>query len=84
MDRHQKLFQDILMRKGDANVLFGSLCGLLRRIGFQERIRGDHHIFSMANVDEIINIQPMGTKSKPYQVKQIRDLILRYDLKIEE
>ena len=84
MDRHRKLLQHILMRKGDANVPFDGVCGLLRRLGFQERIRGDHHIFSMANLQEIINIQPKGTKTKPYQVKQIRDLLLRHDLNIEE
>lgn len=84
MDRHQKLLQHILTRKGDANVPFQGLCGLLRRLGFEERIRGDHHIFSIAKIEEIINIQPRGTKAKPYQVKQVRDIVLRHGIKIEE
>jgi len=85
MSRHQKLLQHILTRKGDANVPFKGLCGLLRRLGFEERIRrGDHHIFSMANLEEIVNIQPKGTQAKPYQVKQIRDIVLRHGIKIEE
>jgi hypothetical protein len=33
-----------------ANPERDSLCGLLRRLDFQERIKGDHHIFSMANL----------------------------------
>lgn len=84
MDRHRKLLRHILTRKGDANVPFQGLCGLLRRLGFEERIRGDHHIFSMAKIEEIINIKPRGTKAKPYQVKQVRDIVLRHGIKIEE
>jgi hypothetical protein len=53
-------------------------------MGFEERIRGDHHILSMAKLEEIVNIQPIGTKAKPYQVKQVRDLVLRRGLGIEE
>lgn len=44
------------------------------------RIKGDHHIFTKSGVDEIINLQPVGAKAKPYQVKQVRDLILKYRL----
>jgi hypothetical protein len=84
MDRHQKLLQHILTRKGDANVPFEGLCGLLHRLGFEERVRGDHHIFSMANLEDIINIQPKGIKAKPYQVRQVRDIVLRHGIKIEE
>jgi hypothetical protein len=84
MDRDHKLLQYLLMKRGDANVPFDGLCRLLCRLGFDERISGDHHIFSMTNLEEIINIQPKGAKAKPYQVKQIRDLVLRHGLKIEE
>ena len=73
-----------MMRKGDANVSFEGLCKLLCRLGFQERIKGDHHIFTMDGVDEIINLQPKRSKTKPYQVKQVRSLVLRYDLSIRE
>ena len=84
MDRHEKLLKHILIRKGDANVSFGGLCQLLRRLGFDERIRGDHHIFSRSDISEILNLQPKGSEAKVYQVKQVRDLILRYGLKLEE
>ena len=73
-----------MLKKGDGNVPFIGLCQLLTRLGFDERIKGDHHIFTMAGIDEIINLQPMGSKAKPYQIKQVRGLILHYDLKIEE
>lgn len=82
MNRHQKLLQHILLKRGDANVPFDGLCQVLLRMGFEERIKGDHHIFSMANIEEIVNIQPKGTKAKAYQVRQVRDLVLRHGLKI--
>ncbi len=64
----------------DANVSFDDLCQLLRQLGFDERIRGSHHIFTKEGVDEILNLQPKGAKAKPYQVKQVRGVILRYKL----
>ena len=84
MNRHQKLLQHILLKRGDANVSFGGLCQVLRRLGFEERIKGDPHVCSMANVEEVVNIQPKGIKAKPYQVRQVRDLVLRHGLTIEE
>jgi hypothetical protein len=53
---------------------------LLQRLDFQVRIRSDHHIFTHHGVSEIINLQPKGAMAKPYQVKQVRDLIIRYQL----
>lgn len=70
------------MRRGDANVQFEDLCQLLNKIGFEERIRGDHHIFTMPGVEEILNLQPQHGKGKPYQVNQVRNVILRYRLGI--
>jgi len=83
MGRHETLFQHILLRRSDANVPFDGLCALLKRLGFDERIRGDHHIFTTHGVEEILNLQPRKGKGKPYQVKQVRDVILRYNLRLE-
>jgi len=84
MGRLEKLYEHILMRKSDANVPFETLCILLRRLGFDERIRGDHHIFTMDGVEEILNLQPKDGKGKPYQVKQVRNVILKYRLRVGE
>ena len=70
----------ILRGTSDANIPFAELCGLLRRLGFVERIRGSHHIFSKQGVEEILNLQPKGAKAKSYQVKQVRNVILKYKL----
>jgi len=84
MSKHDHLYHFILMRRSDANVPFEGLCQLLGLLGFDERMRGDHHIFTMAHVEEILNLQPRGGKAKPYQVKQVRDVIVRYNLRLGE
>jgi len=80
MATHDKLLIKILRGASDANIPFSGLCNLLKGFGFDERIRGNHHIFTMNDVEEILNLQPIGSKAKPYQVKQIRNIILRYKL----
>jgi len=74
----------LLQGRNDVNIPFASLCQLLKAFGFAERIRGSHHIFTREGVEEIINLQPKGSKAKPYQVKQVRNIILRYKLTVEK
>jgi hypothetical protein len=80
MSTPDKLLVRILLGASDANIPFDGMCGLLRSLGFQERTRGDHHIFTKEDVEEILNLQPRGAKAKPYQVKQVRNTILKYKL----
>ncbi|MCL0038432.1 type II toxin-antitoxin system HicA family toxin [Thermodesulfovibrionales bacterium] len=62
-------------------VILVDLRKLILRLGFDERIKGDHHIFTKDGVAEIMNIQPLRDgQAKAYQVKQIRSIILRYKL----
>ena len=56
----------------------------MKRLGFDERIKGDHHFFTKVGVTEILNLQPRNMKAKPYQVKQVRNVILRYGLALRE
>lgn len=84
MGKMDKLYQYILMRQGDNNVPFGALCNLLEKLGFDRRIRGDRHVFWMDGVDEILNLQPIGSKAKAYQVKQVRNVILKHRLTLEK
>jgi len=44
------------------------------------RVRGSHHIFFKGGIEEILNLQPKGTNAKTYQVKQVRNVILKYKL----
>ena len=74
------MLQAVLRGNADANIAFSDLRNLLRGLGFDERIRGSHYIFTKDGVEEILNIQARGSKSKPYQVKQVRQVIVRYKL----
>jgi hypothetical protein len=80
MSRATKTLARVLRGTSDANIPFDALCRLLRRLGFAERVRGDHHIFSKDAVEEILNLQPRGSLAKPYQVEQVRNVILEYRL----
>ncbi len=80
MSKFAKLLEVILRGSSDANISFTEMCQLLAWLGFSKRIRGSHYIFSMDGVEEIINIQSRAGKAKPYQVKQVRGLILKYKM----
>jgi virulence-associated protein VapD len=64
--KSDKLLDRILRGTSDANIAFEDLRHLLKRLGFAERIRGDHYIFSKDGVEEILNLQPKGAQAKPY------------------
>ncbi len=80
MARYDELLARILRGTSDANIPFNQLRHLLRRLGFDERIRGDHYIFMKGGVEEIFNLQPKGHQAKPYQVKQVRAVLVKYGL----
>jgi hypothetical protein len=84
MSQTRKILAAILSGRSDANIVFADLCHLLERGGFRRRQgNGSHVIFYKADVEEIINLQPIGNKAKAYQVKQARNLILKYQLHID-
>ena len=80
MSKHEKLIYKILSGRQDTSVQFSEAVALLKALGFSIRIKGSHHIFFRKGVEEIINLQPDGSKAKAYQVKQIRDLLVKYRL----
>ncbi|MBI5206882.1 MAG: type II toxin-antitoxin system HicA family toxin [Candidatus Firestonebacteria bacterium] len=80
MSKYERLMQQIVSGKADANISFNDLCNLLLRFGFEMRISGSHHILRKVGIEEKINLQKDGNKAKPYQVKQVRYIILKYKL----
>jgi len=75
------ILERVLTGLSDRNIRFSDLRSLILGLSFDERIRGDHHIFSKAGVTEILNLQPLtGGLAKAYQVKQVRSVILKYKL----
>ena len=80
MGKHDKLIEKVLRGASDANIAFDDIRGLLLHLGFDERIRGSHHIYRKEGVEEKINMQRAENKAKPYQVRQIREVLLKYHL----
>ena len=78
MGQNSKLLLRILSGTQDNSIRFAELQKILELLGFSVRIRGDHFIYTNPQVEEIINIQPLGDKAKPYQVKQVQHIILKY------
>ncbi|MGH7885158.1 MAG: type II toxin-antitoxin system HicA family toxin [Thermodesulfobacteriota bacterium] len=72
--------EKILRGSSDANIAFDDIRSMLLHLGFDERTRGSHHIYRKEGIEEIINIQRAGNKAKPYQVRQVRSLLLKYHL----
>ena len=78
--KDDKLIRKITGGTSDANIAFIDIKKLLIQMGFEVRIKGSHHVFRKNGVRELINLQQDGNKAKPYQVKQVRDLIIKYKL----
>lgn len=84
MSKYKKLLVKILSGTSDRNIDFEELRNLLIRLGFEERIKGSHHILTKEGIEEILNIQSKSGKAKPYQVKQVRNIIVKYQLKLDD
>lgn len=80
MERNSDLWQRILSGRADANIRFDDLRRFLLRLGFVERVRGSHHTFRREGVRERINLQRDGSHAKPYQVRQVRQVVLTHRL----
>ena len=83
MTKLDKLLRKILNNARD--VSFDDLIKLIKAFGFKlERTKGSRHIFSHQQISELINIQNVKGKAKPYQVKQFIALIERHNIKLGE
>jgi hypothetical protein len=80
MGKWGKVLDQILRGRSDASIPFDDLCGLLLRLGFEKRTRGSHNVFRKPGVADKPNLQRDGNNAKPYQVRQVRDIILKYKL----
>ena len=81
MKKYEKTLGRVLRGTSDRNIRFSDLLSLLIALGFNERVRGDHHILTREGVREILNIQPGPSgAAKPYQVKQVRLVITAHGL----
>lgn len=85
MTRKIKLINKLFSGDTDQSFPFVDLLKILDHYGFDKRVKGSHHIFFKDGIEEIINLQSKkDNNAKPYQVKQVRSLIIKYNLKIKE
>ena len=80
MGKQEKFIVMLLSGGSDHNMNFDDLTKLLVNLDFQCRVKGSHHIFFKQGVEEILNLQAKGKMVKSYQVKQVRDGLVRYQL----
>lgn len=80
MGKHKKFLLKILSGSSDRNIDFDDLRNLLRKMGFGEYTRSSHHMFRKKGIEEKINLQKDGKNAKPYQVRQVRNVIQKYGL----
>jgi len=83
MGRRRKLYDRRVGGGSDSNIPFQQTRTLLKHLGFDERVSGSHHVFVRGGIEEIIDIQEVGGECKPYQVKQMRTVLTKYNLRKE-
>ncbi|MCA1810173.1 MAG: type II toxin-antitoxin system HicA family toxin [Lentisphaerae bacterium] len=83
MSSKERLLQKIL--SGSCNVRFADMTMLVKTFGFRlSRVSGSHHIFTCPGVNELVNLQNVHGKAKPYQIRQFLNLVERYNLKMKD
>jgi len=79
VSKYEKLREQILSGKSDANIRFEDLRQFLISLGFEEKIKSSHHIFRKEGIEKKPNLQRDGSKAKGYQVRQVRDILRKYN-----
>jgi predicted RNA binding protein YcfA (HicA-like mRNA interferase family) len=79
--KKRKILEKLLA--GSRNVRFSEMVTLIQAFGFRlSRTNGSHHIFIHPEVREMINLQEVNGKAKPYQIQQFLHLLERYNLEL--
>jgi predicted RNA binding protein YcfA (HicA-like mRNA interferase family) len=77
--QNQKLLEKAI--NSPQNLRFAEATKLAGAFGFKlDRVRGSHHILKRAGIPELLNFQNVGGKVKPYQVRQMLEIVETYDL----
>ena len=79
----KKTYDKIMSCRADSNIGFVDLQHLLSYLGFNcKNINGDHFIYYYKDIPDNINIQPNGNKAKSYQIKQIRNYLIKNNISL--
>ena len=81
--KKRKLLLKLL--SGSKNVRFSEAVAIAEAFGFRlDRVNGRHHIFIHPKIPELLNLQDLKGKAKPYQVKQLLQLVEIHNLQLED
>jgi len=81
--KQRKLLEKALA--GSKDIRFSEAVVLAEGFGFRlSRTSGSHHIFVHPQVQELVNLQNVHGKAKPYQIRQLLQLVERYDLRLRD
>jgi len=70
---------------GSKSFRFQEMVSLVEAFGFRlARVSGGHHIFEHPDVPQLVNLQRVKGKAKPYQVRQFLRLVEDYHLQLGE
>lgn len=65
------------------NMRFNQMIELVEAFGFLlSRISGSHHIFEHPQIAQLVNLQNVKGKVKPYQVRQFLLLVEQHNLRM--
>jgi len=79
--KKKKLLKKVLA--GTKNIRFSEAVALAEAFGFQlDRVNGSHHIFVHADISQILNLQNVKGKAKPYQIRQLLQVVEAHNLQI--
>ena len=68
---------------GSKDIRFADMVTLVEAFGFRlSRVKGSHHIFVHPGISELINLQNVDGKAKPYQIYQFLRLVECYNLEL--
>ncbi len=79
----KKLLKKLLT--GSKNIKFNEIVSCAKAFGFSlDRVKGSHNIFIHPDIPELINLQNVNGKAKPYQIKQLLKIIEKHNLHLED
>ena len=78
----RKIFAKII--NNQTNVRFAEMVKLMEALGFVlDRVSGSHHIFRHPQIPEMANLQDVHGQAKPYQVRQVLQIVEQYNLALK-
>lgn len=78
-EKRKKLKRELKEKK--KNLRFNDCVKIAEAFGFRfERQSGSHQIYKHPRIQELLNLQEVSGKAKPYQVSQLLNLIDEYEL----